>query len=147
MQKKRIWISPEETPAVHPPAEPVEHAGISQPQGGENRAEARRKKDIIASIWEKILRMHPVDRDTSFIELGGNSVHVLHMIRLAQEEGITFSMKDVFETKTINGLCQRIDETGENPSVPSSPSAHASTEDIDSRDMAVLRRLLSSRQA
>ena len=147
MRKRRIWISPEETPAVHPPAEPVEHAGISQPQGGESRAGARRMEDVIAAIWEKILRMHPVDRDTSFIELGGNSVHVLHMIRLAQEEGITFSMKDVFETKTVNALCRRIDETGKIPSAPSSPGTHASTDDIDSRDMAVLRRVFDAGQA
>ncbi len=147
MRKRRIWISPEETPAVHPPAEPVEHAGISQPQGGESRAGARRMEDVIASIWEKILRMHPMDRDTSFIELGGNSVHVLHMIRLAQEEGITFSMKDVFETKTVNALCRRIDETGKIPSAPSSPGTHASTDDIDSRDMAVLRRVFDAGQA
>lgn len=163
MRKRRLWITPEvpvssAVSADSLRAEAQSHKSEDVCRMAQGCAPQRtampsvsddRLEDVLAQIWKKVLRVSHVERHVSFIELGGNSVHVLHMIRLAQEQGIVFSLKDVFETKSIAELGRRICKVRNKSSAPEAVEADAETPtvDVDSRDLAVLQRLLGTKEA
>ncbi|MFV0421642.1 beta-ketoacyl synthase N-terminal-like domain-containing protein [Oleidesulfovibrio sp.] len=73
----------------------------------------------MVSIWEELLLIQPVGIQDNFIEMGGNSMHVLRMVRMAADHGLHFTIKDVFNAKTIATLCTLMDELPEhNPGKP-----------------------------
>jgi hypothetical protein len=67
---------------------------------------------ILAEIWEELLLMRPVGVEDNFIELGGNSMHVLRMVRMGTNRGLHFTAKDVFTAKTIAALCRCMEQNG-----------------------------------
>lgn len=66
---------------------------------------------MLVSLWEELLFMDQVGIDDDFVELGGNSIQVMQMVRQAAGLGLTFSSKDVFEAATIRKLAARVQRT------------------------------------
>ena len=67
-------------------------------------------ESVLTQIWQELLLMPLTNPNDSFLELGGDSVIALQMIRRAREKGLHFTVKDVFECKSVSGLVRRIQE-------------------------------------
>lgn len=59
----------------------------------------------LARIWTSVLGTARLDTHTSFLDLGGSSLAALRVRALAQEEGFTFTLRDLFSAAgTIHRL-------------------------------------------
>ncbi|WP_372013579.1 type I polyketide synthase [Tistrella mobilis] len=72
----------------------------------------------LAAIWSELLYIAPIGRDDDFVELGGNSIMVLRMVRLAAEAGLALTAKSVFEARTIAGLARVVQPIGSADETP-----------------------------
>lgn len=125
----------EESAQMHPRPKSLEYVPASNDM-----------EEVMVGLWEATLHISPVGIHDPFIELGGNSLHILCMIRLAHEQDITLSIKDVFDGGTIAGLCeilaqhQKIDAArpGHEDS-PSSEVVHANEQDMQTL-MTILQK-------
>ena len=61
----------------------------------------------LVDIWQELLLIKPIGVTEEFLALGGNSVQIMQMLRLAEEKGIRLTVKDVFEGKTVAELARR----------------------------------------
>lgn len=69
-------------------------------------APASETENVLAEIWSELLYVAPIGRDDDFLELGGDSIMALRMVRMAAEAGLAVSAKSVFEARTIRGLAE-----------------------------------------
>ncbi|WP_372052718.1 beta-ketoacyl synthase N-terminal-like domain-containing protein (plasmid) [Tistrella mobilis] len=72
----------------------------------------------LAAIWSELLYIAPIGRDDDFVELGGNSIMVLRMVRLAAEAGLALTAKSVFEARTVAGLARVVQPIGDPDETP-----------------------------
>jgi acyl carrier protein len=87
-----------------PPPEPV----------ARSRAAPLRRSDptvaALAALWERLLGVEAVQREESFFELGGNSLLVIQLVHLIEQElAVQISPVAVFEQPTLRGLARLID--------------------------------------
>ena len=70
----------------------------------------------LLSIWATILALPPKEISTEhdFFELGGNSISVMRMLSLCQQQGLELTAKQVFEQRTI----ARLSRSFKRPSEP-----------------------------
>jgi bacitracin synthase 3 len=61
----------------------------------------------IAGVWEHVLKVNNISLDDNFFELGGDSIACLQVISKLYELNFKFSVKDLFEAKTIRILLSR----------------------------------------
>lgn len=118
---KRYWIAPGAVQAVQVAggggsllADNHERSGTDK--GMEKYARSCRttyeapKGDVerlLVSLWEELLFVDHIGVCDDFVELGGNSIQVMQMVRQAAGMGLTFTSKDVFEAGTIRNLAKR----------------------------------------
>jgi acyl carrier protein len=94
----------------------VDVASLPAPEpAGRQRAAPRRRPDpslaALAALWERLLGVEAVHRDESFFELGGNSLLVIQLVHLIEQElGVRISPVAVFEQPTLRGLARLIAE-------------------------------------
>lgn len=68
-------------------------------------------ENILAKIWQDLLRIEPVGRQDSFFSLGGNSLVALKMISsVAERFAISISVMAVFRHPSIEQMATLIDE-------------------------------------
>ncbi|WP_445220061.1 amino acid adenylation domain-containing protein [Bradyrhizobium sp. Pa8] len=68
-------------------------------------AEPRTSKErILARIWQDLLGAKCVGLDTSFFEIGGNSLLSVRCVTLAREAGLNFTVRQLYRTPTIREL-------------------------------------------
>lgn len=110
LHPKRHWIEPE----LESLPEKQVARGIP-PSGGHERTcqagyvpPATDIEHKLVEIWRKLLFLDTVGTRDDFLELGGNSIQVMQMIRSAVAEGMRFSARDVFEGRNIEGLAKRV---------------------------------------
>lgn len=72
----------------------------------------------LAEIWEELLFVSPIGIHDSFLELGGNSIHIIQIIRMAEAKGFRVTVKDVFEGKTVAGVAARVGDNGQETAGP-----------------------------
>ncbi|MBV9792202.1 MAG: amino acid adenylation domain-containing protein [Chloroflexi bacterium] len=69
------------------------------------------REELLAQIWADVLGMARVGRDDNFFTLGGHSLLATQMLARARDAlGADVRLRDLFETPTVAGLAQRIDE-------------------------------------
>lgn len=115
--RQRHWIAPladatvagRNAPSTAPAATLPKQSRASRDGYAPPTTESER---ILAEIWEELLLMRPVGVEDNFIELGGNSMHVLRMVRMGTNRGLHFTAKDVFTAKTIAALCRCMEQNG-----------------------------------
>ncbi|WP_421901353.1 beta-ketoacyl synthase N-terminal-like domain-containing protein [Maridesulfovibrio sp.] len=126
-ERQKHWIESMHSDVIATPqflpAEDIQKEAPAQTYGGIRKqprpnpdsyvAPSTTQEMLLATIWEDLLLIEPVGTQDNFIELGGNSMHVLRMVRMAADHGMTFSIKDVFKAKTIAALCNIIAENQE----------------------------------
>ena len=62
-------------------------------------------EQILARIWQELLRVERVGRHDNFFELGGHSLLVLRLsVRIVEECGLHLNLQAVFQNPTIQEL-------------------------------------------
>jgi non-ribosomal peptide synthase protein (TIGR01720 family) len=75
---------------------PELQAGYEAPAG-----EAER---LLAGVWESVLGRAPIGRQDNFFELGGDSILSIQIVARAQQAGLRFTPKHIFEHPTVADL-------------------------------------------
>ncbi|KAI1484744.1 hypothetical protein F5X96DRAFT_411126 [Biscogniauxia mediterranea] len=94
-----ISLSPD-TPMEKPSDE-----GIISPVG-DRRGEASQMTQVLLSLCQRILGLKTVDVRKSFIKLGGDSLSAMKLVTAARREGITITVKNIFDYPMIPDLAQ-----------------------------------------
>lgn len=61
------------------------------------------------SLWSKILNVsvESIGRDDNFLRIGGDSITAIRLVTLAQQSGITVTVKDIFEDPRLVALSEK----------------------------------------
>ncbi len=91
--------------------------GTDNPAAVTNAAASgeRSVRSCLESVWCRVLGLSQVGDDDSFFSLGGNSIHLLEMTRLAGEQGLTFSVAHAYEYPLFGQLCECIERQVNEP--------------------------------
>ena len=69
-------------------------------------------EEIVASVWQEVLRIKQVGRDDSFIQLGGHSLAAIRVtVRLSEEFALQLQLNKVFEFPTVKTYAAFVEET------------------------------------
>jgi amino acid adenylation domain-containing protein/non-ribosomal peptide synthase protein (TIGR01720 family) len=68
---------------------------------------------ILAKCWAMVLSVDVdiIDVNSSFFDMGGNSISTMATVAKARAQNINYSAKDIFECKNIHNLAQRIESS------------------------------------
>jgi hypothetical protein len=85
-------------------------------QDGTYTAPRTPTEELLAGIWARVLNLDKVGIHDNFFELGGHSLLATQVIsRIRDTYKLDLSLRALFETPTIFGLAQRVQELGEKP--------------------------------
>ncbi|KAF3403673.1 Nonribosomal peptide synthetase dtxS1 [Penicillium rolfsii] len=80
-----------------------------------NSVEAPRteKESSIRRLWARILRVAPesIGREDDWFQVGGNSLSAMQLVSTALKEGIVFTVKDIFQYRTLSTLADVVTES------------------------------------
>ncbi|BAZ51970.1 amino acid adenylation domain-containing protein [Nostoc sp. NIES-4103] len=71
------------------------------------------EEKILAAIWMNILGIEQVGINDNFFALGGDSIRSIQILSQAKEQGLSFSVQQLFQHQTIHELVQEL-KTQEN---------------------------------
>ena len=71
------------------------------------------EEKILAAIWTKVLGVEKVGINDNFFALGGDSIRSIQVLSQAKEQGLSFSLAQLFQYQTIHELVQEL-KTQEN---------------------------------
>jgi amino acid adenylation domain-containing protein len=78
---------------------------------GRNIAPRTLAEEIIAGIWESVLRREIVSVEDDFFDLGGHSLLALQVLaRIRRELGAEVELKQLFDTPTVEGLARIVEK-------------------------------------
>ncbi|NEO34422.1 MAG: amino acid adenylation domain-containing protein, partial [Symploca sp. SIO3C6] len=66
------------------------------------------EEKILAAIWAKILGIEQVGIHDNFFALGGDSIRSIQVLSQAKEQGLIFSVQQLFQYQTIHELVQKL---------------------------------------
>ncbi|KAI1317089.1 hypothetical protein F5Y16DRAFT_419931 [Xylariaceae sp. FL0255] len=77
--------------------------------GGQNTQPTTENERQLHAIWSAVLKMEPksIGINTSFFQLGGDSVSAMKVVTEARKCGMTLTMKDLFKRDTIAELADQ----------------------------------------
>ena len=77
-------------------------------------------EEILASIWQNLLKIKSVGRSDNFFELGGHSLLATQLIaRIRDSFGVELSVRKVFEQSVLSELAREIDKASTSVALPS----------------------------
>src|SRR5215475_15141148 len=85
----------------------------SEGRGPEQRygVELRLVEEIVAGIYEEVLKVERVGRGDNFFEIGGHSLLATQVVsRVRNAFGVEIGVGAIFEDATVEGLARRIEE-------------------------------------
>ncbi len=96
----------------------VDRQALPAPEGGVIQAEyvAPRNpvEEVIASIFSDILKIERIGARDNFFDLGGHSLMATQLVsRLRDAFQVELSLREMFETPTVEGLAQRVETARE----------------------------------
>jgi len=71
------------------------------------------EEKILAAIWANVLGVEQVGINDNFFALGGDSIRSIQVLSQAKEQGLSFSVQQLFQQQTIHELVQEL-KTQEN---------------------------------
>jgi amino acid adenylation domain-containing protein len=94
-----------------------------QPHAPEKRPPRTPDEKRLSHLWATVLGIdeEKISADDSFLRLGGDSLYAMRLLGAAHEQGLSFSMTDIFRHPVLNELAVRmvaIDEKSDEASVP-----------------------------
>jgi amino acid adenylation domain-containing protein len=63
---------------------------------------------VLAQVWAQVLNLEKVGIHDNFFALGGDSIRSIQILYRAQEQGLNFSVSQLFQYQTIHKLAQEI---------------------------------------
>jgi amino acid adenylation domain-containing protein len=69
------------------------------------------EEHAVAEVWAKVLGVPEVGVHDNFFALGGDSILALRMVGLGRQDGLGFSVADVFRARTLADLAGLVTET------------------------------------
>ncbi|NUP50998.1 MAG: amino acid adenylation domain-containing protein, partial [Catenulispora sp.] len=117
--------------AALPPAD----AGNGEEDGDDGNGRVRIRprtplEERVAAIWAEVLAVPRVGVTEGFFESGGDSIKAIALIGALRAEGVDAQVRDVFEHRTVAGLCEAVAGRGTAaPAVPVAPFALIGAED------------------
>ncbi|ADI12767.1 putative non-ribosomal synthetase (OzmL) [Streptomyces bingchenggensis BCW-1] len=88
---------------------------------------------VLADLWAEVLGLDGVGVHTNFFELGGDSIHTIHVVAKASHHGLEFSPQMVFRHGTIAALAAALDEASAPADSPAPQAPATSDADPDAR--------------
>lgn len=65
---------------------------------------ADQRRDIVRSVWQEVLQIAEVDDDSTFFDLGGDSLRLAVLVeKLNQRTGLSLRTVDLFRAGTVRG--------------------------------------------
>ncbi|WP_195572654.1 non-ribosomal peptide synthetase [Paenibacillus sp. 1001270B_150601_E10] len=68
-----------------------------------------REEQLLAMVWEDVLHIQPIGVMTSFWDLGGDSIKVMHVSASLHASGFKLKVQDVYRYPTIRELAIRLE--------------------------------------
>ena len=86
-------------------------------------APRNRAEQVLAGIWSEVLVLERVGIYDNFFSLGGDSIKSISIISKSRNEGLHFTVQQVFQYPTIAGLAEKLEHEGGQADVfvPSEP--------------------------
>ncbi|HEX6770050.1 MAG TPA: amino acid adenylation domain-containing protein, partial [Candidatus Binatia bacterium] len=76
----------------------------------------------LSEIWSEILRVERIGIHDNFFDLGGHSLMAIRLIsRIRDTFKLDLPLRDIFETPTVSGIAQRLQEIADRKETPSEP--------------------------
>src|SRR5207237_25703 len=69
------------------------------------------REQALAEIWSQVLGVEQVGVNDNYFALGGDSIRSIQIRALAMEQGLSFTLKEMFERPTISELAPVIDSS------------------------------------
>ncbi|RUL69472.1 non-ribosomal peptide synthetase [Dyella choica] len=123
----------------------VDRQALPEPafEGGHGRAPGSVNEKILAGLYAQILGMDEVGADTSFFDLGGDSIGVLQLVNHAHKAGLVFTPREVFEHPRVAALARVARTASSAPiieevahgEVPLTPVLHAMFQQLSGQDL------------
>ncbi|MCC5659230.1 amino acid adenylation domain-containing protein [Nostoc sp. XA010] len=66
------------------------------------------EEKILVTIWTKVLGVEKVGINDNFFALGGDSIRSIQVLSQAKEQGLSFSVQQLFKYQTIHELVQEL---------------------------------------
>ncbi|CAN2253789.1 surfactin non-ribosomal peptide synthetase SrfAA [Bacillus vallismortis] len=98
----------------------------------------------LADIWAQVLQVQQVGAYDHFFDIGGHSLAGMKMLALVHQElGVELSLKDLFQSPTVEGLAQVIASSEKGTAINISPAKKQDTYPVSSpqKRMYVLQQL------
>jgi len=70
------------------------------------------EEKLLAGIWSSVLNIERVGVHDNFFALGGDSIRSIQVRSLAQQQGMTFSLQDLFLYQTVHDLARQANGNG-----------------------------------
>ncbi|MEU3993029.1 amino acid adenylation domain-containing protein [Streptomyces platensis] len=83
----------------------------------------------LAELWAEVLGVDDVGVHTNFFELGGDSIHTIHVVAKARQRALEFAPQMIFQHGTIAALAAALDELAAAADTPAPETSAASGED------------------
>jgi natural product biosynthesis luciferase-like monooxygenase protein/amino acid adenylation domain-containing protein len=71
----------------------------------------------LAQIWAHVLDLEQVGIHDNFFALGGDSIHSIRVLALAQDRNLRFNMQQLFQHQTIYELARSLNDKGAEPAL------------------------------
>ncbi|KAA8646754.1 Nonribosomal peptide synthetases (NRPS) [Aspergillus tanneri] len=90
-----------------------EIAGRAAAFAGERRAPATEMERQLQGLWSSVLGVDTgsIGADDSFLRIGGDSIGAMRLVGAAREQGLSFTVADVFGTPRLSELAHIVTET------------------------------------
>ncbi|MCY8121175.1 surfactin non-ribosomal peptide synthetase SrfAA [Bacillus spizizenii] len=98
----------------------------------------------LADVWAQVLQVQQVGVYDHFFDIGGHSLAGMKMLALVHQElGVELSLKDLFQSPTVEGLAQVIASAEKGTAISISPAKRQDTYPVSSpqKRMYVLQQL------
>lgn len=69
------------------------------------------EEKLMADIWTKVLGIEPIGVTDNFFSLGGDSIKSIQVVSRIESAGYELSINDIFSTRTLQELSQRLKAT------------------------------------
>ncbi|KAJ3536859.1 hypothetical protein NM208_g6548 [Fusarium decemcellulare] len=90
----------------------LEHLANLNPTRGEKREPSTEMERKIQTLWAAILRVDPgtISANDSFTRIGGDSIAMIQLVAAAREDGLVFSVADIFKQTRLVDLAKVVRE-------------------------------------
>ncbi|MBL1087718.1 non-ribosomal peptide synthetase, partial [Streptomyces actinomycinicus] len=85
---------------------------VAQPDGPRREPGSARER-LLGELFARALGVDRVGPDDDFFALGGDSIVSIRLVSLARAAGVVFSVRDVFEQRTVAGLAGIAEESAQ----------------------------------